>query len=79
MDLMLKSFVDVFTNAYGLVGVICMVLGLSFMFTAKSFARTVRKTKEIERGDKFYNSWFYIGVALVVIGVVALACMILVK
>ena len=79
MELMLKSFVDVFTNVYGLVGIICMIIGLAFMFTAKSFARTVRKTREIDKGDKAYAAWFYIGVVLVIIGVVALACMILVK
>lgn len=77
MDLMLKSIIDVFQNVYGLVGIICMALGLAFMFTAKSFARAVRKTNEIDKNDKAYSIWFYIGVIVVVAGVVLLACMVL--
>ena len=79
MELMLKSLVDVLTNVYGLLGIIFMALGLSFMFSAKSFARAVRKSNEIDKNDKAYNIWFYLGVIMVVAGVVLLACMVLIK
>lgn len=79
MDLVLKNVWDVFSNVYGLAGIICIAFGIALMCTAKDFARFVRKSKEIDKNDRVYNIWFFIGVFVVCLGIALLAFMVIIK
>ena len=79
MDIILRNVWDIFGSVYGILGVICIALGIALMCTAKDFARFVRKTKTIEKNDRAYGIWFGIGVFVVCAGVALLACMVLIK
>ncbi len=68
-NFLLRSFVDFITNPIGISAVICCMLGIALICSAKNITRAVRKTSEIKANDRVFILSAFFGVLLLCVGV----------